>query len=550
MSMDVTSAAGLEAVSLDHLGIVSAVAHELDLVKKVDARLPRYDVRRKVSNGQCTLAMILNGLGFSNHRLYLVPEFLQNKPVDRLIAPNMKPDYFDDHVLGRTLDEIADYGASRFFMEIALEIGIEQNLLGDLAHIDTSTFSLEGSYKSLPNDEPQQISVCHGYSKDQRADLKQVVLNLATTGPAELPIFMNPLSGNASDKKELHDGIAIVREFKSQLSQGFANFTWVADSALYSKDRLLADNCYSWITRVPETIKEAKALVSKSDSEITWIEMADGYRISSYNSTYGGVEQTWILVSSQQAFEIERKTFHEKMDKQESKLLQEAWHFSNQVFNCEIDARKALDKLIKAYPYHVIGKTELVTIEKYKGRGRPSADAQKTVLGVSLKAEIMRNVEAIEVETRRKGRFIIATNQTLGLDPAEIVRSYKDQQSVERGFRFLKDPWFMADRLFLKSPKRIEALMAIMTLCLMIYNIAQFKLRGELMRRNETLPNQRKRQTTAPTLRWVFQMMEGVIVLRQSQAVCAETCVLNLSEVRQKIISLFGETAQKIYGTS
>jgi len=32
--------------------------------------------------------------------------------------------------------------------------------------------------------------------------------------------------------------------------------------------------------------------------------------------------------------------------------------------------------------------------------------------------------------------------------------------------------------------------------------------------------------------------------------VCAETCVLNLSEVRQKIISLFGETAQKIYGTS
>jgi len=44
-----------------------------------------------------------------------VPEFLQNKPVDRLIAPNMKPECFDYYVLGRTLDEIADYGASRFF---------------------------------------------------------------------------------------------------------------------------------------------------------------------------------------------------------------------------------------------------------------------------------------------------------------------------------------------------------------------------------------------------------------------------------------------------
>ncbi len=504
--MDVILSAGLEAVSLDHLGIVSAVAHELDLIKKVDTRLPRYDVRRIVSNGQSVLAMILNGLGFSNHRLYLVPDFLQNKSVDRLIAPNMKAEYFDDHVLGRTLDEIADYGASRFFTEIAFEIGIEQNLLGKLAHIDTTTFSFEGSYNSLA-DEPEQIQVCHGYSKDQRADLKQVVLNLATTGPAELPIFMNPLSGNASDKKELYDGIAVVREFKNQLSQGFASFTWVADSALYSKDRLLAQNTFSWITRVPETIKEAKALVSKNESDIIWTEMEEGYRISSFNSSYGGIEQTWILVSSQQAFARELRTFEEKLAKLESKLLQEVWHFSNQVFNCEIDARKALDKLIKSYPYHTIGKTEVIIIEKYQGRGRPSALAQKSVLGMSLKAEVIRNAEAIEKETQRKGRFIIATNQTTGFDPAEIFRSYKDQQSVERGFRFLKDPWFMADRLFLKSPKRIEALMAIMTLCLMIYNIAQFRLRGELMRRNETLPNQLKKQTASPTLRWVFQMM-------------------------------------------
>jgi hypothetical protein len=111
--MDVTSVAGLEAVSLDHLGIMFAIAHELALLKKVDC--PRYNVRRKVSNGQCTPATIPKGLGFSNHRLYLVPEFLQNKPVDRLIAPNMKPECFDYYVLGRTLDEIADYGASRFF---------------------------------------------------------------------------------------------------------------------------------------------------------------------------------------------------------------------------------------------------------------------------------------------------------------------------------------------------------------------------------------------------------------------------------------------------
>ncbi len=36
------------------------------------------------------------------------------------------------------------------------------------------------------------------------------------------------------------------------------------------------------------------------------------------------------------------------------------------------------------------------------------------------------------------------------------VRLYKEQQNVERGFAFLKDPLFFADSIFLKSPKRIE----------------------------------------------------------------------------------------------
>lgn len=55
-----------EAFSLDHLGIVSAVFKDLGLVEKLNQRLPRYDIRRIVSNGNAILAMVLNGLGFSN----------------------------------------------------------------------------------------------------------------------------------------------------------------------------------------------------------------------------------------------------------------------------------------------------------------------------------------------------------------------------------------------------------------------------------------------------------------------------------------------------
>ena len=33
--------------------------------------------------------MILNGLGFSNRRLYLVPQFLADKPVETLLGPGI-----------------------------------------------------------------------------------------------------------------------------------------------------------------------------------------------------------------------------------------------------------------------------------------------------------------------------------------------------------------------------------------------------------------------------------------------------------------------------
>ena len=71
-----------------------------------------------------------------------------------------------------------------------------------------------------------------------------------------------------------------------------------------------------------------------------------------------------------------------------------------------------------------------------------------------------------------------------------MLKEYKEQQGVEGGFRFIKDPWFMVDSIFLKSATRIEALMMVMTLCLLVYNFAQHRLRDSLKQHNTTIPNQ------------------------------------------------------------
>ncbi|MCP4650325.1 MAG: hypothetical protein GY853_09650, partial [PVC group bacterium] len=81
----------------------------------------------------------------------------------------------------------------------------------------------------------------YGNSKDHRPDLKQVVLSMVTTGPAGIPVFMEALDGNNSDKTSFHDTIKKVNDFQQQM-QDTPSFIWVADSALYTSDKLLLLN--------------------------------------------------------------------------------------------------------------------------------------------------------------------------------------------------------------------------------------------------------------------------------------------------------------------
>src|SRR5438552_11394567 len=69
---------------LDHLGIVAGVCREIGLVEWIDQQAG--ERRNLVSLGTAIMAMVLNGLGFSNRQLYLVPQYFANKPVEHLLG--------------------------------------------------------------------------------------------------------------------------------------------------------------------------------------------------------------------------------------------------------------------------------------------------------------------------------------------------------------------------------------------------------------------------------------------------------------------------------
>jgi transposase len=81
------------------------------------------------------------------------------------------------------------------------------------------------------------------------------------------------------------------------------------------------------------------------------------------------------------------------------------------------------------------------------------------------------------------------------------LRIYREQQSTEIGFRFIKDPLFFTHSLFVKNPERVEIMMMLMALCILVYNLGQEQLRISLKTQKATVKNQLNKPTESPSLR-------------------------------------------------
>src|SRR6266568_3284348 len=165
---------------LDHLGIVAGVCQEIGLAEWLNAQEP--EKRQQVSVGTATVAMILNGLGFSKRQLYLVSQFFANKPVEHLLGPGISAEMLNDDCLGRTLDWLYAHDLTKLFAGIASRARRIFGIKAEQIHVDTTSFAVSGEYAGAQEGEDAAvIAITYGYSRDHREDLKQWMLALATT---------------------------------------------------------------------------------------------------------------------------------------------------------------------------------------------------------------------------------------------------------------------------------------------------------------------------------------------------------------------------------
>jgi transposase len=187
-----------ESKVLDHLGLVAGMFEELEIGDRIDEHIAQDFDEREVSVGQAVKAMVLNGFGFVQQRLYLTPEFFERMPTERLIGEGVRPKHLNEGVLGRALDDLFEYGVTELFRDLAAHAVEKLGLTSRFAHLDATSFSFHGDYDSETgsNESPEDdvIQVQQGYSRDHRPDLNQVVLDMGAqaesraSGPYEAAI--------------------------------------------------------------------------------------------------------------------------------------------------------------------------------------------------------------------------------------------------------------------------------------------------------------------------------------------------------------------------
>ena len=525
-------------VTIGHLGIVAGVFDTLEIGKYIDEVIPKTR-HHHITHGIGVKALGLNGLGYNEGRLSLMSDFFEDIATERLLGKGIQPKHLNEYALGETLDAIAEYGPTRLFTGIVLRMMEKLPLGAQRLHHDTTSISVTGEYDR--EFKTRIIEIVRGHSKDHRDDLKQFVISLVTNQDG-IPVFMEPLSGNASDKKILLKSIQAVRS--NLVTQ--QTIYHMADSAFYTSENIqsLGQHCF-WISHVPMTITEAKELVT---SDVSWNVCEDiRYKFAVYDSVYGGIQQRWVLFhSTEQQKRVDAKLIS-RLEKQMKKDKTALKKLCSKGFACEPDARAVVERWHTRNPRYCIEDVAVTSEHQRKSgkRGRPlTNELCEVVCKVSCKIALDENWV---LRTREQaGRFILTSNDT-HIDPETMLEYYKEQNSVERGFRFLKDKRFHVSEVYLKNENRIAALSMLMVLCLLLYSVAEWLFRKILKERNATVMNPRNKPTARPTMKrvfFLFRRVRQVLELVDSTVHCR---LLNVNEEIIRITGMFGAGFEKYY---
>lgn len=368
--------------------LIAKLCDEIRLEEIINEQVTWDKTRCGLSPGTRIKALIINILCDGNP-LYKVHETYDKLDVELLFGASVTKDQFNDDSLGRALDYLYKAVPWKVYTSVSLSALKALELSLGALHNDTTSISVYGEYSNQePNsesDSESKLDITHGYSKQRRPDLKQIVMGMSVT-PERIPVLANVEDGNTSDKKWNMEFIKKLREILSD--NEWENLLYQADSALITTDNLRDLHSYSltFLSRLPDTFGLSSELKTKAWSKDSWTDIgkltdkkdAAEYRYQVFEEKLDERSYRFSVVHSSQLDKQKAKRLVHEIEKEEKGLNKEIKKLQETAFHCEADAEEAKisfeqEHKPSLHQYKLATYTEEETIKR-KRRGRPKKE--------------------------------------------------------------------------------------------------------------------------------------------------------------------------------
>jgi len=470
--------------------VIKHYAERFNLVEYINSKIEWDRSQWKISPGILALSLIYVCFLSEDGRipLYKIPDHLRGLDLFLLFGQPLHPEDFTDDQYATLLERLGQMGNQEFLAGLINQVYNLFDMPRSLdLHSDTTSHIMYGSYPMCDIKGFEGLVITWGHSKDHLPNRKQTKTGLIVDGNGVIR-FVRVLDGNESDSTWNTQAIKDLRE---KLGDDIDLYTYIADSKLVSLPNLREINngqkTLKFISLVPSNfnVKMSAKVRKKAYDSDSWVDLGmccentkakdrATYEISGFNEPIEGKAYRLLAVKSTSMM----SDVDEKLECEKNDLVKLANSAFPDDFKCEPDAQAAIKKFQSTKKTSLFRLSfEIVPImqeKKYRGKKPkiPRPIEMITVFKVMIR-EVIPDTDKIDQYRQREESFVLITNvPETELDDGEVLRKYKSQGIVERSFSRLKRP-MMADTLFLKTPKRIEALMSLVYVALLFQSIMQ-----------------------------------------------------------------------------
>jgi transposase len=548
---------------IDDIPVLLAQLERMQVAKLLDKHFPTHGNWQGLSLGTVATVWLTFILTEANHRLSHVQDWAEQR-LNMLAAgvgQGVRALDLSDDRLPVILDELSnDQAWGKFERGLNRRTLRVYDLQPERVRIDSTTAK---GYVDVSDNGLFQF----GHSKDHRPDLPQLKINISVLDPLGLPLTTTVLSGEAAD-----DPLYIPEIKRVQQSLNCQGVTYIGDSkmaALQTRAYVVGTKNYylcplSKLQLNNEELAQLLKPVWDKEQALTavyrdkialepeLIAEGFGYNVTLTSELDGSVikwRERRLVIRSLQYAQSQGRALDERV----AKACEDIGDLNRraqgkQRFSEEAQLQQAVDEILSKYQVAgLIGlnyQSEVIEKQLRRYGTRPAT----TKVEHSVRVNAARDEAALVEVKRSLGWRVYATNQgAKQLSLEQAVLAYRAEYLVEAAIGRLKGKPLSLTPIYLETDNRIIGLVRLLMIGLRVLTLLEFTARKQLHQADDKLagiyPGNPKRATERPTTEMMLRAFEGLTLTLITEADRIIVHVTPLSAVQQRILQLFGFSA-------